>query len=84
MVFGKNLPALQLAIVAAVLIPGGVSILHFTAHSNSGSMVAVVFGMGNGLLSVVVGTLPLSILLGTDGYGRLQGTRWPPKWPSRP
>jgi len=73
MVFGKNLPALQLAIVAAVLIPGGVLILQFTAPSISGSMVfAVVFGMGNGLLSIVAGTLPL-YLFGSDGYGKLQG-----------
>ena len=73
MVFGKNLPALQLAIVAAILIPGGVLILQFTAPSISGSMVfAVVFGMGNGLLSIVAGTLPL-YLFGSDGYGKLQG-----------
>lgn len=73
MVFGKNLPALHLAIVAAVLIPGGVLILQFTAPSILGStMFAVIFGMGNGLLSIVAGTLPL-YLFGSDGYGKLQG-----------
>lgn len=73
MVFGKNLPALHLAIVAAVLIPGGVLILQFTAPSILGSMMfAVIFGMGNGLLSIVAGTLPL-YLFGSDGYGKLQG-----------
>ncbi|MGI8397470.1 arsenite efflux MFS transporter ArsK [Agrobacterium deltaense] len=73
MVFGKNLPALQLAIVAAGLIPGGVLILQFTAPSILGSMLfAIVFGMGNGLLSIVAGTLPL-YLFGSDGYGKLQG-----------
>jgi hypothetical protein len=73
MVFGKKLPALQLAIVAAMLIPVGVLILQFTAPSILGSMVfAVVFGMGNGLLSIVAGTLPL-YLFGSDGYGKLQG-----------
>ncbi|WP_395774371.1 arsenite efflux MFS transporter ArsK [Agrobacterium pusense] len=73
MVFGKKLPALQLAIVAAMLIPVGVLILQFTAPSILGSMVfAVVFGMGNGLLSIVAGTLPF-YLFGSDGYGKLQG-----------
>lgn len=80
----SRLPALQLAIVAAILIPGGVLILEFTAPSISGSIVfAVVFGMGNGLLSIVAGTLPL-YLFGSDGYGKLQGRRWPPSWSSRP
>lgn len=73
MVFGKNLPALSLAIVAAVLIPGGTLILLALAPSVPGAMVfAVIFGMGNGLLSIVAGTLPL-YLFGSDGYGKLQG-----------
>lgn len=32
----------------------------------------MIFGMGNGLLSIVTGTLPLA-LFGSDGYGKLQG-----------
>jgi hypothetical protein len=35
-------------------------------------LFAVIFGMGNGLLSIVAGTLPLH-LFGSDGYGKLQG-----------
>lgn len=33
---------------------------------------AVIFGMGNGLLSIVTGSLPLH-LFGSKGYGQLQG-----------
>jgi hypothetical protein len=73
MVFGKGLPALHLAVIAAILIPGGVLVLVFSAPSVPGAMVfAVIFGMGNGLLSIVTGTLPLH-LFGSDGYGKLQG-----------
>lgn len=73
MVFGKNLPPFHLALIAAALIPGGVLVLLFSAPSVPGAMVfAVIFGMGNGLLSIVTGTLPLH-LFGSDGYGKLQG-----------
>jgi MFS family permease len=73
MVFGKNLPPLHLAMIAATLIPGGVLVLLFSAPSVPGAMAfAIIFGMGNGLLSIVTGTLPLH-LFGSDGYGKLQG-----------
>lgn len=73
MLFGKNLPPLHLAVIAAMLIPGGVLVLLFSAPSVAGAMVfAVIFGMGNGLLSIVTGTLPLH-LFGSEGYGKLQG-----------
>jgi len=73
MIFGKNLPPLHLAIIAAMLVPGGVLVLLFSAPSVPGAMVfAVIFGMGNGLLSIVTGTLPLH-LFGSEGYGKLQG-----------
>jgi MFS family permease len=73
MIFGKGLPALSLALISAVLIPGGVLVLLLTAPSVAGAMLfAVIFGMGNGLLSIVTGTLPLQ-LFGSDGYGKLQG-----------
>lgn len=73
MVFGKRLAALHLAVIAALLIPGGALILLLTAPSVLSAMAfAVVFGMGNGLLSIVIGTLPLH-LFGSDGYGALQG-----------
>lgn len=73
MVLGGNLPPLVLATIAAVLIPGGVLILIVTAPSVTGAMAfAVVFGLGNGLFSIVTGTLPL-MLFGSEGYGGLQG-----------
>ncbi len=73
MVFGKNVNAIHLALIAAVLIPGGVLILILSAPSIPGAMLfAVVFGMGNGLLSIVTGSLPL-YLFGSKGYGQLQG-----------
>jgi MFS family permease len=73
MVLGGNLPPLALATIAATLIPGGVLILTLTAPSVAGAMAfAVVFGLGNGLFSIVTGTLPL-MLFGSSGYGRLQG-----------
>jgi MFS family permease len=73
MVFGKGLAALHLALVAAALIPLGVLVLLMMAPSVTGAlMFAVIFGMGNGLLSIVTGSLPLQ-LFGSEGYGRLQG-----------
>ncbi|HWT58867.1 MAG TPA: arsenite efflux MFS transporter ArsK [Rhizobium sp.] len=73
MMFGKNLAALHLALFAALLIPGGMLILLLLAPSVPGAMIfAMIFGMGNGLLSIVTGTLPLH-LFGSDGYGKRQG-----------
>jgi hypothetical protein len=73
MIFGKSLAALHLALMAAALIPAGVLVLLLTAPSITGALLfAVIFGMGNGLFSIVTGTLPLQ-LFGSEGYGRLQG-----------
>jgi hypothetical protein len=73
MLFGKRLDALHLAMISAALIPASAFILVLTAPSIPGAMIfAVVFGMGNGLLSIVTGTLPLA-LSGSEGYGKLQG-----------
>jgi hypothetical protein len=73
MLFGKRLDALHLAMISAALIPAGTLVLELTAPAVSGAMVfAVIFGVGNGLLSLVTGTLPLA-LFGSEGYGKLQG-----------
>ncbi|TPN13007.1 arsenite efflux MFS transporter ArsK [Mesorhizobium sp. B2-1-3] len=73
MIFGINLPPLTLAIISAGLMTSGVVVLNCTAPSVAGAMVfAVVFGMGNGLFSIVIGALPLT-LFGSADYGRLQG-----------
>ncbi|MUO44683.1 arsenite efflux MFS transporter ArsK [Agrobacterium vitis] len=73
MVFGKRLNALHLALISAAFMPISATILVLSAPPIPGSMVfAVIFGMGNGLLSIVSGTLPLA-LFGSEGYGKLQG-----------
>ncbi len=73
MLFGKRLDALHLAMISAALIPIGALILVLAAPSIPGAMMfAVIFGMGNGLLSIVTGTLPLA-LFGSEGYGKMQG-----------
>ncbi|MFE0017714.1 arsenite efflux MFS transporter ArsK [Mesorhizobium sp. NPDC059054] len=71
--FGRNLSPVVLAVIAATLMPLGVVVLAATAPSVAGAMAfAILFGLGNGLLSIVSGTLPLH-LFGSEGYGRLQG-----------
>ncbi len=73
MLFGRGLSPINLAVLSAVLIPAGVAVLVATAPSTLGAMgFAVIFGMGNGLFSIVAGTLPLT-LFGSDGYGSRQG-----------
>lgn len=73
MVFGGKLSPLMLAIISASLMTIGVVVLDSTAPSIAGAVAfAVIFGMGNGLFSIVTGSLPLT-LFGSDGYGRLQG-----------
>lgn len=73
MVVGINLPPLTLAAISAALMTSGVGVLVATAPSIAGAMTfAIIFGMGNGLFSIVTGALPLA-LFGSDGYGRLQG-----------
>jgi MFS family permease len=73
MVVGRNLPPLILAAVSAALLLVSVAVLATTAPSYWGAVIfAILFGCGNGLFSIVTGTLPLS-LFGSEGYGRLQG-----------
>ncbi len=73
MVLGKDLPPITLATIAAALMALSGLVLAATSPATAGAMVfAVLFGFGNGLFSIVSGTLPLS-LFGSEGYGRLQG-----------
>jgi MFS family permease len=73
MAAGRNFPALKLSMVSAMLIAIGIFILPVSAPSAIGAMAfAILFGMGNGLLSIASGSLPLQ-LFGSEGYGRLQG-----------
>lgn len=73
MMLGRNLPALQLALITSGILPLAVVILALTRPSSPGAMLfAVVFGLGSGLSSIVIGTLPL-VLFGSQGYGTRQG-----------
>lgn len=73
MMFGRGLSSLTLALISAALLPASLVLMVATAPSITGAAVfAVLFGLGNGLYSIVGGTLPLA-LFGPEGYGALQG-----------
>ncbi|WP_202947752.1 hypothetical protein [Advenella kashmirensis] len=73
MVFGGNLSPVTLATIASALMCAAIGVLNSTAPSIAGAITfAILFGLGNGLFSIVAGTLPL-VLFGSQGYGRLQG-----------
>jgi MFS family permease len=67
----RRAPALLSARMAAVAHPLGAAVLLvFGASAAMG--FAVLHGLGNGILTIAVGTLPL-LLFGPLGYGRRQG-----------
>lgn len=73
MQFGKGLSQTALGVISAGLLPVGVVVLVLTAPWAPGAaLFAVLFGLGNGLSSIVAGTLPL-VLFGAGGYGGRQG-----------
>jgi MFS family permease len=73
MQFGRGLSQPMLAIIAALVLPAGLAVLLLTPPRLPGvAAFAVLFGLGNGLYSIVSGTLPL-VLFGSDGYGRRLG-----------
>jgi len=73
MQFGRGLSQPMLAVVAAGLLPLGLATLVITAPSVGGAVAfAVLFGLGNGLSSIVSGTLPL-VLFGPEAYGTRLG-----------
>ncbi|MCO5734552.1 arsenite efflux MFS transporter ArsK [Rhizobium sp. SSA_523] len=73
MIFGRNLGALQLAVLTALFAPLSILVLELTYPFTPGAMLfAVIFGFGSGLSSIVFGTLPLA-LFGSEGYGARQG-----------
>jgi MFS family permease len=73
MFFGRNLHPRRLAALSATLISVSLAVLCLSAPSTVGAVFfAVLFGFGNGIFSIVAGTLPL-YLFGSEGYGRLQG-----------
>jgi MFS family permease len=73
MLVGGNLPPLKLAMIASVLMPSAIVVLALSSSWATGAVAfAVVFGLGNGIFSIVTGTLPLQ-LFGSKGYGQTQG-----------
>lgn len=73
MQLGRGLSQPALAVVAAALGPIALILLVATAPWFPGAaLFAVLFGMGNGLFSIVSGSLPL-VMFGADGYGRRLG-----------
>ena len=67
MQFGKGLSQPMLAIIAALVLPGGLAVLLLTTPWLPGvAAFAILFGLGNGLYSIVSGTLPL-VLFGSTG-----------------
>lgn len=73
MQFGKGLSQPMLAIIAALVLPVGLAMLLLTTPWLPGvAAFAVLFGLGNGLYSIVSGTLPL-VLFGSTGYGQRLG-----------
>lgn len=73
MQFGRNLPQPALAMLAATLMPLALFVLTMSVPWSAGGVAfAILFGLGSGLSSIVLGTLPLA-LFGTAGYGRRLG-----------
>ncbi|MCK8780848.1 arsenite efflux MFS transporter ArsK [Rhizobium sp. NTR19] len=73
MLLGRDLPPLRLAVISAAFMTLSSAVLLIGAPSTVAALVfACLFGFGNGLFSIVSGTLPLA-LFGSQGYGSLQG-----------
>lgn len=73
MIFGSSLSPPALAILSAVLIVAGVTILGISGGSLPGAVAFVVcLGLGSGINSIAQGSLPL-YLFGSEGYGAITG-----------
>ncbi len=73
MLAGNNLSPVQLAIIAAILMTSALAVLMSGAPFIPAAILfTCLFGFGNGLFSIISGTLPLS-LFGNSGYGTMQG-----------
>lgn len=73
MVFGGRLPQTWLATIAVLCLALGLAVLMLTRPGIVGiGAFVILFGFGSGLLSIVVGTLPLEVF-GRQAYGRSVG-----------
>jgi len=67
----RSLQPITIAILAVLIIPLG-SILLILFGPGAALLVGITRGLGNGIITIIKGTLPLS-LFGKAGYGRRQG-----------
>ena len=73
MLMGQNISPLALAILSAVFIICGASVLIISSDWIAGAVLFALFvGLGSGLASIVQGSLPL-FLFGASGYGEMLG-----------
>ncbi len=73
MLVGRNISPLTLAILSAVFIICGASVLIISGDWIAGAVLFALFvGLGSGLASIVQGSLPL-FLFGASGYGEMLG-----------
>jgi hypothetical protein len=71
---GKNMNALYLGVIATGLLPAAFAILWFGGISvTTGLVFAAVYGVSNGVVTIVRGAVPLA-LFGSKGYGGTLGT----------
>jgi MFS family permease len=68
----KNIPVSATAVFALTCLPIALVLLLLTDSYLLAAAFAVVYGISNGLVTIVKGALPLS-LFGPDGYGSLMG-----------
>lgn len=70
---GKNLNALYLGVIATALLPAAFAILWIGGVSPmTGFLFAAVYGVSNGVVTIVRGAVPLA-LFGSQGYGGTLG-----------
>ena len=72
----RTVPPITTAILAALIIPFG-AVLFIMSGPEAATLVSVTHGFGHGVMSILKGTLPLSIF-GEKGYGRRQGVLFLP------
>lgn len=71
--FGRRLDPVRLNLFACLLMPVGLAAGYAAGGSTVAALAfALVFGAGNGLLSITRGTLPL-VLFDIEAYGRITG-----------
>lgn len=71
--FGGRLHPLSLAVLASAIVPFGFAVgIAAGGHWLAASVFALAYGAGNGLLTIVRGTVPL-VLFDPDTYGRFVG-----------